>query len=123
MEPFDLALIAPHLSSPAIIDQVVIDSRRVASSSALFIALPGKQTNGHLHVQQALQAGAAYAIVDRHHPIGPQLIPVADPLSTLQEIARLYRLKRRTTIIGITGSSGKTLWFASASPCTAATQA
>ncbi len=112
MEPFDLAVCLPELpqTSSTMIDQVVVDSRRIASSRALFIALPGQQTDGHAYVQQALQAGASYAIVSRHYPPGPHLIHVDNPLATLQEIARQYRLQRhRTAVVGITGSVGKTM--------------
>ncbi len=109
IEPFDLALFAPQLTSPTLIDQLVVDSRRISSRRALFVALPGKQTHGHNYVQEALGAGATHAIVDLTFPQGPHLIRVPDPLLALQEIARLYRLQRKATVVGITGSVGKTL--------------
>ena len=43
----------------------VIDSRRVQPGD-VFFALAGRQADGHAHVGEAIAAGAALAVVERH---------------------------------------------------------
>lgn len=114
MKPFDLHLWNSQLPPQSIIDQIVIDSRRIDSTGALFIALPGKHNDGHEFIAQADNNGARYAIVSKQwQPSTPlkqiQLIHVENPLTALQEIASLYRQQRKATVIAITGSCGKTM--------------
>ncbi|MDY6847224.1 MAG: Mur ligase domain-containing protein, partial [Chloroflexota bacterium] len=49
------------------ISSVVIDSRQ-ASQGSLFIALPGKQSDGHDYVQNAFENGAVLAFVNKPMP-------------------------------------------------------
>ncbi len=101
-------------SSPAIIDQIAIDSRRIDSSCALFVALSGQQCDGHEFVHDAAKVGAKYALV-KHSWQAPQipesltLLRVNDPLQAFQEIAAAYRAQLGTKVIAITGSTGKTM--------------
>lgn len=101
-------------SEPAIVDQIVIDSRRIDSPHALFVALKGEREDGHRYVEQAFHAGAKFALVSKNwnpeasYP-GLQLLRVLNPLQAFQEIAKSYRLQLPTKIIGITGSFGKTM--------------
>lgn len=116
MDDFDLRLwegfqkAGGNPSAPAIINQVAIDSRMIDSETSLFVALPGKQTNGHCYVAES---NARYAIVGRDYvptsenPI--TLLYVDNPLRALQEIAKTYRNQLPTKIIAITGSYGKTM--------------
>lgn len=116
MDDFDLRLwegfqkAGGDPSVPALINQVAIDSRMIDSDISLFVALPGKQTNGHRFVAES---GARYAIVgrdyvhDQNSPI--TLLYVDNPLKALQEIAKAYRGQLPTKIIAITGSYGKTM--------------
>lgn len=103
-----------NLSSHTEIDQIEIDSRRIHSKQSLFIALPGKTTDGHHHVEAAASLGARYAIVEKnwnlsfHHPY-MQLLRVDNPIRAFQEITALHRQRLPTTVVGITGSFGKTL--------------
>lgn len=101
-------------SHEAIIDQVSIDSRRIDSPNSLFVALEGKIHDGHRFIAQAQQAGARYAIVKNGWaPPSPldnlTLLYVDSPLQALQEIAGAYRQEQSCTVIGITGSYGKTM--------------
>lgn len=122
MDPFDLRKWKGFVqaggdpSIPAIVDQVSIDSRRIFSKNSIFIALQGKMLDGQQFVSQAAQSGARYAIVKKdfsssstqtENPI--QLLKVDDPLQALQEIAASYRQEMSVTMIGITGSYGKTM--------------
>jgi alanine racemase/UDP-N-acetylmuramoyl-tripeptide--D-alanyl-D-alanine ligase len=101
-------------STPVLIDQVAIDSRRIHSKQALFVALSGLNFDGHTFVRSAYRAGARYAVV-RHDfalddtPDDLVLIKVDDPLHALQEIAELVRKERKTTVVAVTGSYGKTM--------------
>lgn len=98
---------------PAIIDQIVIDSRLVSSQESLFIALEGKRTNGHLFLEQAETAGAKYALVKpddaRICSKGLTYLYVKNPLTALQEIATAYRNTLPSFVIAIAGSYGKTM--------------
>lgn len=101
-------------SQSALINQIVIDSRRIESKQSLFVALKGERQDGHLFVEQAAKAGAQFALVsDQWQP--PQELPnitllrVPSPLAAFQEIAKCYRSQLPVKIIGITGSFGKTM--------------
>ena len=102
------------LTEPAMIDQIAIDSRRIDSSSSLFVALKGEKDDGHSYIEQVAQAGAKFALVSHlwqpsfSYP-GLTLLRVASPLQAFQGIAKTYRLQLPTKIIGVTGSFGKTM--------------
>ena len=89
---------------------VVIDSRQ-AVPGALFAALPGEQVDGHDFAAAAVRAGAAAVLASR--PVsgipGTPVIVVPDVTEALGALARavLGRLPH-ATVVGITGSSGKT---------------
>lgn len=89
-----------------------IDSRSVERGD-LFFALRGPRFDGHEFVPQALERGAAAAVVrESFVPVNPQnfpaLIRVADPEQALQQLAREVRRRWTGRLIGITGSTGKT---------------
>lgn len=87
---------------------ICTDSRNVKSNS-LFFALQGKNFNGNIFAKQALNDGAAFAIIDEmQHPQNERFILVNDVLETLQQLAHEHRNKLKCKIIGITGSNGKT---------------
>lgn len=85
-----------------------IDSREVRPGD-LFIAFPGENTDGHDYVETAFHAGAAAALVERDIPgaTGP-LLRVPNTLAALQQLATAARRHWGKTIVGITGSAGKT---------------
>ena len=86
-----------------------LDSRRVEGGE-LFFALPGEQTDGHLFVGDALAKGAAAAVVQR--PVGHlqrgSLIQVDDVFSALHALTRHVRRRLPESLVGVTGSAGKT---------------
>jgi UDP-N-acetylmuramoyl-tripeptide--D-alanyl-D-alanine ligase len=87
-----------------------IDSRTIRPGE-LFFAITGTNKDGHDFVGDALQKGACAAVVGRDVS-GVDLrrqIRVADPLAALQGLAREVRRRWRKPVIGITGSSGKTM--------------
>lgn len=120
MDAFDLrqwdgfALAGGSVTEPAIINQIAIDSRRIDSSQALFVALKGEKEDGHHYIEQAARAGAKFALISQQW-LSPFTLPeitllrVPNPLKAFQSIAKAYRLNLPTKIIGITGSFGKTM--------------
>ncbi len=90
-----------------------IDSREVKKGD-LFIPFAGERTDGHMFIKQAAEKGAAGAfhLLDRKpDPTLPEdflLIGVEDTLDALQQLAAVYRKRFSLTVVGITGSSGKT---------------
>lgn len=87
------------------------DSRQVRPGD-LFVAIKGAQVDGHSFIPTAFQAGAnAVLCTTPSVDVPPELlqIVVPDVIEALHSIAH-YRTKRQknTTMIGITGSTGKT---------------
>ena len=84
------------------------DSRQIKENS-IFFALPGDNFNGNKFAADALQRGAAMAVVDDAGCVkGDDYILVDDSLEALQKLAADYRKSLSATILGITGSNGKT---------------
>ena len=90
---------------------VEIDSRLI-KPGFLFVAKPGEFTDGHLFVDAAAQAGAVAALVERIVPCDLPQIVVSDVVVALGELATSVldrlRVNGGLTVIGITGSNGKT---------------
>jgi UDP-N-acetylmuramoyl-tripeptide--D-alanyl-D-alanine ligase len=105
--------IRPAAAAAAVVGGVAIDSREV-SAGDLFVALPGERTDGHAFVGAALATGAAAALVRADwarasaKDAGGPLIEVPDPARALLDLARDERARLRATVVGITGSTGKT---------------
>lgn len=85
------------------------DSRKCIPGS-IFFALKGDTFNGNNYAESAIDEGCAYAVVDEWEgkKPSPNIIVVDDVLTTLQQLANFHRRKLKITIIGITGSNGKT---------------
>ncbi len=99
------------------------DTRKLKKGD-LYFALKGPNFNGNLFAIQALEQGAAYAIVDEAVDVEgsgeivsgggiadhfhSRIILVDDVLSTLQAIAKYHRQQFTIPFIAITGSNGKT---------------
>ena len=84
---------------------VEMDSRDVINGD-LFIALKGEAMDGHRFLDKAFANGAAGAIVDR--AVDWPHILVEDTTAALEALARAARSRVEATIIGVTGSVGKT---------------
>lgn len=87
-----------------------IDTRTL-EPGALFVALAGENSDGHAYVAQALEKGAAAAMVT-HRPDGvaedAPLLVVEDTLEALVALGRASRHRTAAKIIAVTGSVGKT---------------
>ena len=90
---------------------------RSLKGGEMFFALKGENFDGNEYAMKALDAGAAYAVVNKDSVAGsledPRLIKVADTLKTLQELARWHRSMtivngKPLTVIALTGTNGKT---------------
>jgi len=87
---------------------VTTDSRNIPSNS-LFFALKGENFNGNSFALEALNKGAAFAIVDEPSAvINTQTILVNDVLTSLQKLAKHHRNQLKIPILSITGTNGKT---------------
>lgn len=84
-----------------------IDSRTIAPGD-LFIALRGEQHDGHTFVSSVLEKGAGAALVDRNLGEDHRLIRVDNTLRALQMLAQKAREDWAGTVVGVTGSAGKT---------------
>lgn len=84
------------------------DTRKIAAGS-LFFALKGEKFDANTFAQQAIEAGAAYAIIDNPaYQLGEKYILVEDVLTALQDLARHHRKQLTIPVIGLTGTNGKT---------------
>ncbi|MBC7651227.1 MAG: UDP-N-acetylmuramoyl-tripeptide--D-alanyl-D-alanine ligase [Deinococcales bacterium] len=87
---------------------VQTDTRKLQKGD-IFFALSGPNFNGNLFAEQALQLGAAFAVIDE--PLeskDERLLLVNDTLNTLQALAKYHRQQFTIPFIAITGSNGKT---------------
>jgi len=88
-----------------------IDSRTVQPGE-LFFAVKGEHMDGHDFVTQALEKGAAAAVIRRdqraRYVLKTGLITVDDTLVALQILASAVRRLWGKPLIGVTGSTGKT---------------
>jgi UDP-N-acetylmuramoyl-tripeptide--D-alanyl-D-alanine ligase len=92
-----------------IASSVVIDSREVKPDS-VFFAIKGDRLDGHQFLAKALETarGAVVSEVPPSLPADRGIVRVADTTVALQELARSIRKRYDFTLIGITGSAGKT---------------
>ena len=87
------------------------DSRQ-AGPGGLFVALPGARADGHDFVPAAVSRGAAAVVVERAVPVpeGTAVVQVEDARTALALLSAAFygRSADRLTIVGITGTKGKT---------------
>ncbi|RZK68388.1 MAG: UDP-N-acetylmuramoyl-tripeptide--D-alanyl-D-alanine ligase, partial [Pedobacter sp.] len=98
------ALYQQYLKHPII----CTDTRNIVKG-CLFFALKGDNFDANTFADQALSAGAAFAIIDNNiYNTSDQHILVKDVLTALQDLAKHHRSQLNIPIIGLTGSNGKT---------------
>ena len=109
----DVALAAEQPAPPGA-DELVMsaahfDSRRI-ESGMLFVALPGARVDGHDYIRDAFSRGAAAILCARPDPDEPlsRQIVAMDALAAFERLAGALRSRSPATVIGITGSNGKT---------------
>ncbi|MEW5883435.1 MAG: UDP-N-acetylmuramoyl-tripeptide--D-alanyl-D-alanine ligase [Armatimonadota bacterium] len=85
---------------------LAVDSREVKPGD-LFCAVRGANVDGHDYAEAAMSAGAAGCLVTRDVGVQPAYI-VPDVAEAMASIASAIRDDFKGTVIGITGSAGKT---------------
>ena len=84
------------------------DSRQI-DKNTIFFALKGPVFDANDYAREAIDKGAAMAVVDKTDlPEESGFIKVKNVLETLQTLARFHRSTLKIPVIGITGSNGKT---------------
>ena len=87
---------------------IATDNRKINTDN-LFVALKGDNFNGNKFALSALENGAKFAIIDEAaYKIDDRFILVENSLVALQQLANHHRNQLKITIIGLTGSNGKT---------------
>ena len=98
-ELYDIFREHPHIST---------DTRNIGADS-IFFALRGATFDGNRFAAEALDKGAAYAVVDDPAAVtDDRMVLVGDTLGALQELAREHRRRLAIPILAISGSNGKT---------------
>lgn len=104
------------VGDPALIaNDVSIDSRS-AAPGCVFFALRGERSDGHDHLNAAFDAGARVAVVERAPAglvdqiaaAGVAVVRVAAVEKALADLASWHRSRLHCTVVGVTGSNGKT---------------
>ncbi|MBN1942277.1 MAG: UDP-N-acetylmuramoyl-tripeptide--D-alanyl-D-alanine ligase [Phycisphaerae bacterium] len=102
-------------SEPIPIRGVSIDSR-TARRDDVFVAVRGETFDGHDYLPAAAAAGCVAAVVDLQHPPSPAVmqhfpagvVGAPDTRQALLDLGGYYRSVIPATVVGVTGSNGKT---------------
>ena len=97
---------------------IAYDSRSVTHGS-LFVAIPGRRSDGHDYLSQAVESGAVVVVVQEDHGavwraaagnLECAVLAVADTRAALAAIAAAFyhHPGRQLGVIGVTGTDGKT---------------
>ena len=87
---------------------VSTDTRNLPAG-CVFFALHGANFDGNKFAKQALEQGAALAVIDNpEYALHDGMLLVPNTLVALQDLARAWRRELALPIIGITGTNGKT---------------
>jgi UDP-N-acetylmuramoyl-L-alanyl-D-glutamate--2,6-diaminopimelate ligase len=105
---------------PPSVDAIATDSRAVKPGT-LFIALRGERTDGHAFVNDAIARGATVVVVEPHVTLSasvtlslskgaPPIVTVADTRIAASALADAFydHPSRDLTVVGVTGTNGKT---------------
>ena len=98
-------------SLEAEVEEVVYDSRR-AAPGAVFLCIRGTRTDSHSFIPQVLEAGVKVLVVERQVEV-PEDVTVLVVKSGREALAKLSAARfgypaRKMTMIGVTGTKGKT---------------
>ncbi len=109
-----------------LVGDVVTDSRVSASVDSLFVAMCGKNHDSHNFISQMHSRGVRAFMVEREIPQlkadkNLSYIVVEEAIPALQRLAKHHRSHFMGSVVGITGSNGKTTvkeWIAQLAPST-----
>ncbi|RYX84545.1 UDP-N-acetylmuramoyl-tripeptide--D-alanyl-D-alanine ligase [bacterium] len=89
--------------------QGVVTDSRIVDENSLFVALKGEKFDAHNFLPQVAEKQVKGAIVQQVDEQGPILqFQVPDSLIALGDLARFHRRRFDISLVGITGSYGKT---------------
>lgn len=91
--------------------QGVTTDTRQCKEGMMFFALRGENFDGNRYAGEALEKGCSFVVVDNGEYVAlsdERVILVDNSLQALQQLARHHRRTMGTTIVGITGTNGKT---------------
>lgn len=106
---FIVSLYSKYLNSTG----VTTDTRNIPPGS-IFFALKGEKFNANQFAGEALEKGAAFAVIDElanpdwQAMYGEKLIMTDNVLATLQALAGYHRNNLTCPVLALTGSNGKT---------------
>ena len=101
-------------------DYISIDSRTLISASkTLFFAFDGSRKKGVLFIPELIEKGVRFFVLDKKYrpeteSLSASFFYVNDVLDALQNLTKFKRDLFKSSVIGITGSNGKTIvkeWF------------
>jgi UDP-N-acetylmuramoyl-L-alanyl-D-glutamate--2,6-diaminopimelate ligase len=103
-------VISPEKTNDLFVTGISLDSRQVLPGN-IFVALSGGQTDGHQFIQSAIQSGAVAVIGSQ--VLADLAVPYLQVKDTRLALAQLSSAfyghpARKMTIIGVTGTDGKT---------------
>ncbi|HEY8513717.1 MAG TPA: bifunctional UDP-N-acetylmuramoyl-tripeptide:D-alanyl-D-alanine ligase/alanine racemase [Cyclobacteriaceae bacterium] len=103
-----------QLSEDRPVAHLLVDSRKlILTQGAVFFAIRGERYDGHRFIPELYDAGIRQFVVgaDVNLTRLPEanVIRVARPLDALQALAEAHRETFSGTVVGITGSNGKTI--------------
>ena len=100
---------AERISEGQMISLVTTDSRQ-AAPGCVFVAFPGEKFDGHDYAAKALEAGAAWVVLN--HPVDgvpeEKTILCPDSYQAMMRMGANYRAQYSPKVVGVTGSVGKT---------------
>lgn len=100
----------------AVASSLTWDSR-TARPGCVYVALPGERVDGHDFAAAAVRAGAVCVLASHEldaeaqqaaREAGAGVVLVADTAAAVTDLARAWRARLKGTVVGITGSTGKT---------------
>lgn len=94
-----------NINSDEHIKDIKTDTRKIKKGD-IFIALKGKNYDGHNFIDEALKKGAIACIVEKS--INEKCIEVKDTIEVLFLLGKYFRKMYNIPLIAITGSNGKT---------------
>lgn len=101
-----------HGNELTVVTEVATDTRAPLGEATLFVALRGANFDAHHFLDDAVARGAIAAVVDEAHADARgfgAVVAVEDTLGALQALAAAHRHQFAGTVVGITGSNGKTI--------------
>ncbi len=106
---FNASIIQKIIKKKIMFEGVSINSKQIKKNN-LFVAIKGKNHDGHIFVKEALKNKANYCVVEKKVNIlnKTKLIKCSSSINFLNKLAILKRSSTNLKVIGITGSSGKT---------------